>query len=292
MLLLIKIKDLPQEELLYGHLACSGCGGMLAIRLALKVLGKDTIVVIPACCAMAVTCFYPQIPFGVPYLVSSFPGTASAMSGVVAGLKRKGLESIKVVGFAGDGGTMDIGIQALSGTVERGEQLLYICYDNEAYMNTGAQRSSGTPLGAKTTTTPVGRLGMDEDHPKKDIFSILVAHGIPYAATASLGYPLDYLNKVKKAMMTKGPSFIHVLAPCPPGWGIPVHETISIAREIVSCGIFPLREFTDGQLKEPKRVKKRLSVEEYLKKQRRFKHLSEERIQQIKERVDSYWEDI
>lgn len=288
----MKVSDLPREELVYGHLACSGCGGMIAVRWALKVLGSNSIVVIPACCVMAVSCFYPQLPFGVPYLVSSFPGTASALSGVAAALKRKKIKDVNVVGFAGDGGTMDIGLQALSGIVERNEQIIYICYDNEAYMNTGAQRSSGTPLGARTTTTPVGRMGVDEDRPKKDIFSMMVANNIAYAATASVGYPVDYMKKVKKAKETEGTSFIHVLAPCPTGWGIKTEATIDIAKRAVRCGIWILKEYSNGKIRVTKKIKERGDIRDYLKAQGRFRHLDEEKISRIAADIDGQWETI
>lgn len=283
---MIRIKDLPQEELVYGHLACAGCGGMLAIRMALKVLGPNTVLVLPACCAMAVTCFYPQLPFKVPYLVSSFPGTASAVSGVAAGLRIQGKNDINVVGIAGDGGTIDIGLQALSGAVERNDNFIYICYDNEAYMNTGVQRSSATPFGARTTTTPVGSRGMFEDRPKKNILDILVAHGIPYAARASVGYPLDYMEKVKKAMEIKGPKFIHVLAPCPPGWGFDSAETVSVAKKAVLTGMWVLEEYHDGQRRVTKKIAGKKMVSEYLTRQARFKHLKPEELETIQRETD------
>lgn len=289
---MIKLKDLPAEELVYGHLACAGCGGMLATRMALKVLGPKTILVIPACCVMAVSCFYPQVPFNVPYLVSSFPGTASAVSGIVAGLKRRGQHDVNVVGIAGDGGTLDIGLQALSGAVERGEKFIYICYDNEAYMNTGIQRSSATPYGARTTTTPVGVKGMFEDRAKKDILGIMAAHGIPYAARASVGYPVDYMEKVLKAMKTDGPAFIHVLAPCPPGWGTDTAETVSLARKAVLTGLWVLEEYQNGQRRVTKKITRRHPVSEYLEKQSRFKHLTSEQIAQIQQTVDNVWSKV
>lgn len=279
----IRLKELPNEELLYGHLACAGCGGMLATRMALKVLGPRTVLVIPACCVMATSCFYPTVPFSVPYLVSSFPGTASAVSGVAAGLKRRGLSDVHAVGIAGDGGTMDIGIQALSGAVERGDKFVYICYDNEGYMNTGVQRSSATPFGAKTTTTPVGLRGHFEDRPKKNIVEIMVAHGIPYAARASVGFPLDYMEKVRKAMDVNGPAFIHVLAPCPPGWGTDTADTVSLAKEAVLTGIWRLEEWENGKRTINRAVSQPRPLENYLGRQSRFKHLKPEQIEQIRQ---------
>lgn len=283
---MIKINELPKEELVYGHLACAGCGGMLAVRMALKVLGPNTVLVLPACCAMAVSCFYPQLPFKVPYLVSSFPGTASAVSGVVAGLKIQGKEDINVVGIAGDGGTIDIGLQALSGSVERNENFIYICYDNEAYMNTGVQRSSATPFGARTTTTPVGTRGMFEDRPKKNIFDILVAHGIPYVARASVGYPLDYMEKIKKAMDLKGPAFLHVLAPCPPGWGFDTAETVAMAKKAVLSGLWVLEEYYEGQRRVTMKNARLKSLGDYFGKQARFRHLTPEQLASIQRELN------
>ena len=286
---MIKLKELPQEELVYGSLACPGCGGMLAARLALKVLGRNTMLVIPACCVMAVSCFYPQLAFNVPYLVTAFPATASTLSGVAAGLKRKGKTGINVLGIAGDGGTLDIGLQSLSGAVERGDKFIYICYDNEAYMNTGGQRSSGTPYGAKTTTTPPGKKGMWEDRPKKDMLAILAAHNIPYAATASVAYPTDYMEKVRKAAEADGPAYIHVLAPCPPGWGADGSKTIEIGRLAVECGLWVLAESEGGQTRITKKPGRRVPVAEYLKTQSRFKHLTPAEVEEIQRRVDEKW---
>jgi pyruvate ferredoxin oxidoreductase beta subunit len=210
----VRIRDLPNDELFVGSLGCAGCGGVLACRQALKVLGPNTIMVMPACCVVTVSCYAPQFPFKVPMIVMAFAATGAAVSGMVAGLRRKGKSHVNVVGFAGDGGTADIGLQSLSGAVERGEKFLYICYDNEAYMNTGVQRSSTTPYGALTNTTPGGKHRMFEaNQAKKDIFRMLAVQGIPYAATASIAYPQDYMRKVERAMAVDGPSYLHVRAP-------------------------------------------------------------------------------
>ncbi|ATW26316.1 hypothetical protein DCMF_17495 [Candidatus Formimonas warabiya] len=200
----MRLQDVTQEELLYGTMACAGCGGIIALRMALKVLGKNTVMVLPAGCMMAVSGFFPQMAVNIPLVSTAFPCTASAVSGLVAALKVQGKEDITVLGVAGDGGTADIGIQALSGAVERGENFVYICYDNEAYMNTGGQRSSETPYGARTTTTPVGRNQMWEDKPKKDLVRIMAAHNIPYAARASISHPREYMENIRKAKEIKG----------------------------------------------------------------------------------------
>lgn len=269
---MVKIKELPGDELVQGSYACAGCGGILAVRMALKVLGPETVIVTTPSCLLGVTTFYPQLAFKVPCVNITFPSTAAAISGVVAGLRRRGKSRVKVVGLAGDGGTVDIGLQALSGAIERGDNFIFICYDNEAYMNTGVQRSGATPLGARTTTTPVGRAGRGEDRPKKDMLAIVAAHNIPYAATASIGYPQDYLSKVQKAMEIEGPVYIQVLAPCPPGWGYSSHLTVKLARLAVQTGQWPLAEYERGRL-TVKEVANPRPLKEYLAPQARFAHL-------------------
>jgi pyruvate ferredoxin oxidoreductase beta subunit len=283
------LKQLPEDELVYGSLACAGCGGLIALRLALKVLGKDTVIVTTACCLMAVTTFYPQLAFEVPCITSVFPGTAAVISGVVAGLKRKGISGVNVVGFAGDGGTVDIGLQALSGAMERGEKFIWICYDNEAYMNTGIQRSGSTPVGALTTTTPGGSKAMWEDRPKKDMLGIVMAHGIPYAATASIAYPNDYLEKIRKAMAAPGPAYIQVLAPCPTGWGYDTGQTVEIARLAVQTGMWVLSEYERGEFRLTHRPGRLKPVGEYLGMQNRFSRLGIEDGRAIQADVDIRW---
>lgn len=267
-----KIKELPEAEFIRGSYACAGCGGILAVRMALKVLGPETVIVTTPSCLLGVTTFYPQLAFKVPCVNVTFPSTAAAVSGVVAGLRRRGKAGIKVVGLAGDGGTVDIGLQALSGAIERGDNFIFICYDNEAYMNTGVQRSGATPLGARTTTTPVGSVGRGEDRPKKDMLRIVAAHNIPYAATASIGYPQDYLTKVQKAMAVEGPAYIQVLAPCPPGWGYRSDQTVKLARLAVQTGQWPLAEYEGGRL-TVKEVANPRPLPDYLTPQARFAHL-------------------
>jgi pyruvate/2-oxoacid:ferredoxin oxidoreductase beta subunit len=213
----IMIKDrVPKEELLdSGHLACPGCGAALAMRMVLKGLGDKTIVTLPACCWSIIAGPYPQSSLKVPLFHTAFETGASAASGIKAALLARGDTETTVLAWAGDGGTFDIGLQALSGAAERNEDIIYVCYDNEAYMNTGIQRSSATPFGAWTTTTPGESWKLD---PKKDMLAILAAHRVPYAATATVAYPDDLLAKVRKAKAIKGTRFLHVLAPCPPGW--------------------------------------------------------------------------
>ena len=288
----INAQTITDKEFFYGHKACAGCGGSIAVRLILKVLGERTFTVIPAGCMSAVGFIYPQLCFANNAIISTFPGTASMLSGVAAGAKALGLKDYHVVGIAGDGGTADIGIQALSGAIDRHDKIIYICYDNEAYMNTGIQKSGLTPFGAKTTTTPAGENIRGTVTQKKNMFEIVAAHGIDYAATASIGYIQDLLNKVQKASQVQGTSYIHVFAPCPTGWGTPVDSAIDIAKEVVDCGLWYLAEYENYEFKLNKNPKEFSSIEKYLKKQARFKHLLDEDIETITVSRDKKWERI
>ena len=272
----INAKNISDAEYFYGHKACAGCGGSLAVRIALKVLGERTIAVIPAGCMSAVGFNFPHLCFRNNAIISTFAGTASMMTGVEAGLRSQGIEDYQVVGFAGDGGTADIGLQALSGAIDRGDNILYICYDNEAYMNTGIQKSSLTPYGTRTTTSPVGKEMRGNQRNKKNIFEIIAAHHIDYAATASIGYLEDYMMKIDKAMRIKGTKFIHVIAPCPTGWGTPVEDTIELAREIVDTGLWKLMEYENGEFTTTFEPKEQKSIEHYIRRQKRFKHMTDE----------------
>ena len=281
------------DEPFFGHKACAGCGGSLAVRIALKVLGDRAIAILPAGCMSAVGFNFPQLAFGCNAMISTFAGTARLMTGVAAGMKRKGETDFTVVGFAGDGGTADIGIQALSGAIDRNDDILYICYDNEAYMNTGIQQSSLTPYGASTTTSPVDRNGQATLTQKKNMFRIVSAMGAPYVATASVGYLDDYATKVEKASHIHGTKFIHVLAPCPTGWGSPVDATVELAREAVDCGLWRLAECEGGVVTVNRDPRKKTGefapVEHYLKSQRRFKHMSDEDIRLVEAHRDAQW---
>lgn len=288
---MINIKDLPDEELLYGHKACPGCAAGIISRLTMKVTGPRTFLAYPASCVSTVTSIYPQMAFTVPSLTAPFAATAAVLSGMAAAVKAKNIKDVTVLGIAGDGGTADIGLQALSGAVERGDQILYVCYDNEAYMNTGVQRSSLTPYGASTTTSPVGNHeeSFGERNLKKNLFEIMMAHRIPYCATASSSYPNDFLNKVEKAKNTKGPSFIQVMAPCPTGWGFPADQTIEVGRLAVETGLWYLAEYEHGKAKLNKVPQTFKPVKEYLMKQKRFKHLDEKQLAIIEEWRDQEW---
>ena len=284
--------SISREEYFFGHKACAGCGGSLAVRAALKVLGPNAVSVLPAGCMSAVGFNFPQLCFSNNSIISTFAGTASMLTGVEAGLRARGLKDFTAVGFAGDGGTADIGIQALSGAIDRNDNIIYICYDNEAYMNTGIQKSGLTPFGARTTTTPAGKNIHGNIRPKKNMFEIAAAHDIPYAATASIGNIPDFIAKVKKASEIYGTKYIHVIAPCPTGWGVAPDQTVEIAREVVDCGLWYLAEYENGAYKLNYRPKKFSDVEEYLKKQGRFRHLSDEDIKIITESRDKKWEYI
>lgn len=278
-------KDLPTEELVYGALTCAGCGGTLALRLALKVLGKETVIATPPCCLMGVTTFYPQFAFEVPCVNAVMPGTGAILSGLSVGLKRKGKGTANVVGLAGDGGTFDIGLQALSGAMERGEKFIFLCYDNEAYMNTGNQRSGATPLGAFSSTTPGGKT-----QPKKDMIQIAIAHDIPYVASACIAYPNDYMEKVARAMEAPGPAYIQVLSPCPISWGFNTEDTIEIGRLAVQTGFWMLAEYQQGDFRINYKPAKRKPVTDYLNRQERFSLLTPDEAAAIQARVDKMWE--
>lgn len=288
----INAKNITDKEYFYGHKACAGCGGSLAVRQALKVLGDRSYSVLPAGCMAAVGFIYPQMAFNSNAVISMFPGSASMASGITAGNKALGLEDTHTVVFAGDGGTADIGLQALSGAIDRDDKLIYICYDNEAYMNTGIQKSGLTPFGTKTTTTPAGKNLPGSITEKKNLFEIIAAHDIKYAATASIGYINDFINKVNKAKQVNGTSFIHVYASCPTGWGTPTETSVEIAKEAVDCGLWYLAEYENGEFKLNRNPKEFKSVPEYIKKQGRFKHLTDDQIKRIEESRDRKWERI
>jgi pyruvate ferredoxin oxidoreductase beta subunit len=288
----ISIRNLSDREYFYGHKACPGCGGSLALRLALKVLGERSYAVVPAGCMSAVGFIFPQMAFTCNAIISTFPGTASMLSGVAAGARALGIKDFHAVGFAGDGGTADIGLQALSGAIDRHDRIIYICYDNEAYMNTGVQKSGLTPLGARTTTSPAGRRLKGALTQKKPMFEIVAAHGIDYAATASVGYPLDYLRKLEHASKVDGTSYIHVFAPCPVGWGYNTSDTVSVAKNAVDCGLWYLAEFSEGKFTLNHKPGEFTSVRDYLLGQSRFCHLQEDDLETIVVERNAKWTDI
>jgi pyruvate ferredoxin oxidoreductase beta subunit len=264
--------EIPKEEYIFKCTsACAGCSSTLCLRYVLKAAGPETVLVVPACCTSVIQGAYPNTAMNVPVYNIAFASAAACASGISASLRGAGKKT-NVIVYAGDGGTVDIGLQALSGAFERGTDFLYICYDNEAYGNTGMQRSGSTPLGALTTTTPAGKV-----HAKKDIDGIVAAHSPPYMASACSAYPLDLFHKVRKALTVRGPSFIHVLAPCPPGWRFPSDQTIEIGKLAVKTGMWILWERDQGKLKisAPSRaaVKKPQPLSSYLSAQGRFRSL-------------------
>ena len=280
--------EIPKEELLApGHRGCAGCGATLGVRLALKVLGKNTIAVSSTGCLEVITTPYPETAWEIPWIHVAFENAAAVASGIERALKAKGKTDTTVVAFAGDGGTADIGMQALSGAMERGHNIIYICYDNEAYMNTGIQRSGATPYGASTTTSPPGKKSFGEDRPKKNMPFIMAAHGVPYVATASISYPEDFMKKVKKAKETEGPAYIHLHQPCTTGWGFDPSKTIEIGRLAVETGAWLLYEIEEGEFRITYRPIQRKPVTEYLDAQRRFKHLKEQEKAKIQEYIDN-----
>jgi len=289
---MVTIKELPKEEyLLKGHAACAGCGPSIALRLLFKALGNKINLVVPACCTTVIQGPYPYTSFAVPLENVLFESTAAAASGIVAALRQRNLTDITVVGWAGDGGTVDIGIQALSGAAERETDFIYICYDNEAYGNTGMQRSGATPYGAWTTTTPTGKRER-----KKDMPLIMSAHRIPYVATASPSYPIDLVNKLRKAKEIKGTKYIHILTPCPTGWRYDTSKTVEFGRLAVQTGLWTLYEIEYGKFRlNPPSDRlvdknKRKPVKEYLTLQGRFRNITEEDIGRVQRWVDEDWE--
>ena len=281
-----------EEYFAPGHRACIGCAEALAVRLSAKALGPNTIIVAATGCMEIVASQLPWTSWKLPWIHTLFENTAAVASGIESGLKilkakgRRSGEDINVVATAGDGGTSDIGLQALSGALERGHKFLYICWDNEAYMNTGVQRSSATPYGASTTTAPAGKNSIGQLTWKKNLPAIVAAHEIPYVATACPSYPFDLMDKVAKGAAMDGPAYIHVFSVCPTGWRSPVESGIEIGRLAVQTGVFPLYEIENGKYKINVNTPKRKPVADYLKPQGRFRHLSEQQIKIIQDRVD------
>jgi len=289
---MVTLKELPREEYwLPGNATCAGCGAAIAIRLAQKALGPRTVFVVPACCTSVIQSAFPFTAFATPCLNIAFEAAAAAASGVVAAYETRGLKDVTVLAWAGDGGTVDIGIQALSGAAERGTNFIYVCYDNEAYGNTGFQRSGASPYGSRTTTTPTGK----KEH-KKDVPMIMMAHGIPYVATACVSYPLDFVSKLKKAKGMVGTKYVQILTPCPAGWRYSTEKTIEMGRLAVLTGIWALFEVEHGRfmLNPPSAAlldkTKRKPVEEYFKEQGRFDQLTPEDVDEIKRWIDATWE--
>ncbi|MBU1245952.1 MAG: pyruvate synthase subunit beta [Nanoarchaeota archaeon] len=282
------ILGLPKEELFCsGHTSCSGCGPALAMRYALKAAGKNTVVVHATGCMEVVSSAYPLSAWKVPWIHGTFENAPAIASGIERAFKSKG-KKVNILAIGGDGATFDIGLGALSGMIERGHKVCYICYDNEAYMNTGKQRSSASPLFANTTTTPFGKKIHGKLEPKKPLPFIVAAHGVKYVATASIANPQDFYNKVKKGLAIDGPSFIHVFAPCQFGWKFPTDKTIEITGQAIKSCVAPIYEIENGILKLNK-VDNKIKIDNYLNMQGRYKHLNKEEVFQLQQFVDDRW---
>jgi len=292
------LKEIPKVELLApGHRLCAGCGIPQLVRMVLKAVPGPKVVVNATGCLEVATTIFPYTSWRVPWVHNAFENAAATASGIEAAFKilekKKGIKKPKVIAFGGDGGTFDIGIQALSGALERGHELIYICYDNEAYMNTGIQRSGGTPKGAATTTSPAGRVIPGKLERKKDLLGIAIAHGIPYAATLNPAYPIDMYNKLLKAATFKEPVVLHYFSPCPTGWRADPSKSITIARLAVQTRIWPLYEYEKGVYKINVMVRKPKPIEDYFKLQGRFRHLlmpeNKWLLEEIKRDIEENW---
>jgi pyruvate ferredoxin oxidoreductase beta subunit len=297
------IKELTKksEPLSGGHRACAGCAAPVVVRQALLASDKPVICGSATGCLEVTTTIFPYTAWNGPFIHNAFENSAANISGVETAyraLKKKGKidKEINFIAFGGDGGTYDIGLQSLSGAMERGHRMLYICYDNGAYMNTGIQRSSATPFGANTTTSPAGKKIPGKTQFKKDLTKIMAAHNIPYAAQASIGYWNDFVTKVQKALAVDGPSFINILSPCRLGWGFPPEETMEVARQAVACRMWPLFEVVNGQWKITFQPKEASSPIEWMKKQNRFRHVfqpgNEWMLKAVEEHVEQEWQDL
>jgi pyruvate ferredoxin oxidoreductase beta subunit len=292
------LKDLPIEEyILQGSAACPGCPATMAFRTVIKALGKKVVMCVPACCTSVIESLWPKTSFDIPVMNIAFEAAAAGASGVEAALRTQGKEDITVLAWAGDGGTYDIGIQALSGAIERGTNFIYICYNNQIYSNTGIQRSGATPYGAWTTTTVGGKTEF-----RKEFGDIIRAHHLPYAAQACVSYPEDLYNKVKKAKSISGPKFIEILAPCPPAWRFSMERTVEMGRMAIETGAWVLYEYENeimtfngkSKLILEKKIERK-PIEEWIKYQGRFGHLfkpekDSKRIKALEDHIDQMWE--
>ena len=291
------LKELPMEEhVIQGNAACPGCPATLGLRVVLKALGKKTVMVVPACCTAVIESLYPHSSFDIPVMNIAFEAAAAGASGVEAALRKQGREDINVLAWAGDGGTYDIGLQALSGAIERGTNFIYVCYNNQIYSNTGIQRSGATPMSAWTTTTVAGKTEL-----QKEMGEIIQAHHPPYAAQSAVSEPEDLYKKVKKAKSFKGPKYIEILAPCPPGWRFSMNKTVDMGKLAIETGAWTLWEYENDDLvfngKSKLLLEQKIEpkpIEDWLKFQGRFKHLfvpkrNEKMLQRIQEHTDERW---
>jgi len=297
-----RLSEIPREEYFVpGHGLCAGCGIPQMVRICLKAITGPKVVVNATGCLEVATTLYPNTSWMIPWIHNAFENAAATASGIEAALevlaRKRGWSKYKVIVYGGDGGTFDIGLQALSGALERGHKFIYVCYDNEAYMNTGIQRSGATPLGASTTTSPAGKVIPGKPESKKSLMDIVLAHRIPYAATISPAYPIDMWNKFAKASSLLdrgiGPIFFHYYSPCPIGWRMDTSLSIRAARLAVQTRVWPLYEVENGKLKINVRVAKPKPLEEYLEIQGRFRHLlkPENRhiLEELREGIEANW---
>ncbi len=292
------LKDIPVEEcILAGNASCPGCPATMALRVVLKALGKNTIMTVPACCTAVIESLYPDTSFDIPVMNIAFEAAAAGASGIEAALRKQGNTDTTVVAWAGDGGTYDIGIQALSGALERGTNFIYICYNNQIYSNTGIQRSGATPYAAWTTTTVGGKTEFT-----KKMGDIILAHHIPYSAQACISYPEDLYNKIVKAKTIKGPKYVEILAPCPPGWRFSMDRTVEMGRLAVDTGAWALYECENGvvtfngksKLILEKKVERK-PIEEWIRYQGRFGHVfkpekNTQVLAQMEQHIEQMWE--
>lgn len=292
----IGAKEIPTQCMVSsGHRACQGCGEVLAMGMVTKAVGKNAIYANATGCMEIITSPYPQTAWKAPWIHVAFENVSAVVSGVESAMKillRKGkIKSMPtIVAFGGDGSTADIGFGSLSGAMERGHKIIYCCLDNEAYMNTGIQRSSSTPYGASTTTSPAGKKSIGQHTQKKNLPLILAAHGIPYVATATPAFHLDLMNKVRKAMAVDGPAYIHIFSSCPTGWGMAGNKSVEICKLAVLTRSFPLYEVVGGRFAFTRKIAKPQPILDYLKLQRRFRHLSEKDVAFIQETVNANYE--
>lgn len=295
-----ELSNVP-EVLAPGHRMCAGCGAPVVVRQILRGAKAPVVVANATGCLEVSTTIYPYTSWNSPFIHTAFENAAASLSGVEAAynsLKRQGkvTEEIKFVAFGGDGGTYDIGLQSLSGAMERGHNMVYVCYDNGAYMNTGIQRSSATPKGADTTTTPVGKLQPGKTDRRKDLTKVMIAHGIPYVAQVAPSHWNDLYQKSEKAFAVEGPAFINALAPCPRGWRYESKDTIEMCRLAVDTCFWPLYEAVDGKITVTYKPRNKKPVVDFLKAQGRFRHLfrpeNEHILEDIQSEVDRQWEEL
>lgn len=296
-----KILTSREDRYVGGHRACSGCGFPILVRLALKATELPIVVSAATGCLSVTSALYPYTAWNLPFIHNAFENAAATLSGVEAAYrqqKRLGQinEEIRFIAFGGDGGTYDIGLQSLSGAMERGHRMLYICYDNGAYANTGIQRSGATPRGANTTTSPAGKKLPGKTQPRKELTAIMAAHRLPYVAQASIAHWNDLVAKVEKALSIDGPTFMNVLAPCRLSWGTDPDETVEITREAVDCCFWPLFEVENGRWSLNYRPKEKGSYIEWMRRQNRFKHLfspeHQDLLTELQSEVDHGWNDL